>query len=299
MDIDAGHRQHAGVYESDFACLPLKIVHVHRTRDALAPEDLVLLNLFWKPPVTVHIAEEQLPTRGEDTVCFADHTGLVWAEIHHTVADDKVLRLVFDACLVQVLDKTLDKLHVGLSIAERRLAELFDILLRHRQLLICHVHASHKSGLTNQSSRNVAVATTARAKVQDTPPRDAEGNGCATAVKLFVDLRRHLLDQAQNLRVRPSGSCAGAGLQVLAGGEHFSVVVLHAFIRALPVRTRPGLGRVAVCGGAVGGGRRHYGSVKHQGGGGQQGLWKRCLGSTGCGVRYTLSFREMVEGLGS
>ena len=89
----------------------------------------MLSHSLGKPPVAVHITEVELPSGRQNSIRLAEHSLLVWAEVHDAIANDEVHRLVQDASLIQALDLALHKPHVRLPEAER-VAVLLRVLPR-------------------------------------------------------------------------------------------------------------------------------------------------------------------------
>ena len=225
-DQDLCNIKNAGVSEANVARLALKVLLVHRPCNTFAPEHLVVLHGLGKASVAVDVREVEFTSGAECVVRALEDSRLVGAEVDHAVADNDVDGLEGDARLNDLLNVSVVEFEVRLRIPKLR-REVHDVLACNLNLLLRHVNALDRSVLPNQVRRKVAVATASRAKVQNVEALNAEGKRGAASVELLVDLRGDLLEGLQHHRVRAARGSAGRGLEILAGGEHLAVVLLH------------------------------------------------------------------------
>lgn len=79
---------------------------------------LMILDMLWEASVTINITEVELASICEHSICLLQDSLLIRAQVDHTVADDKVKRLISYPSFIKVLYMSLNKTHICLLVAE-------------------------------------------------------------------------------------------------------------------------------------------------------------------------------------
>mmetsp|Transcript_10403 Transcript_10403/g.27838 ORF Transcript_10403/g.27838 Transcript_10403/m.27838 type:complete len:359 (+) Transcript_10403:320-1396(+) len=225
----------------------VEIVPIQCTRYALAPQHLVLFKCLRHPPISIHVAEVKLPAWLKQPVSFTQDRLFVRAQVDHAIAHDDVERRAPEIQLVQPLDVAELELHV--AVAELLCVPAL-VLDGDIELLLGHVDPDHAAGGPDELRRDVNVAASTAAQVQDRKALQVVGKAQPAAVVLLVDLVVDLRHRLLDVLGRGGDGAAGVGLQVLRCLQMLRIVLLHDILGALEVGTHLSLevrpGHVAV-----------------------------------------------------
>mmetsp|Transcript_32592 Transcript_32592/g.76786 ORF Transcript_32592/g.76786 Transcript_32592/m.76786 type:complete len:327 (+) Transcript_32592:86-1066(+) len=143
LDFDRRLHQDAWIFEPGSLGVTDEVVDVQGPRNALPPEDLVLLHVLRQAAIAVHIRKVKLSSGLERAVHFVDDRGLVWREVDHAVGDHEIHGLGLDSRVRKLLNVAFDEVEVRLLVSQRFGAEVVCVITCHLQLLGSHINASH------------------------------------------------------------------------------------------------------------------------------------------------------------
>eukprot|EP00128_Syssomonas_multiformis_P013320 Colp12_sorted_trinity150504_noHs@10098 len=163
-DCDRRVIHQTGVGEAGLLCHVEEIVPIQGPREALSVQHGVLLQGLRDPPVTVYIAEVKLTTRFEHTEGLSQDCVLVGGKIDHAVGDDNIEIILLKTNIAEPFNIALLELDIWRLVSKGLSVEV-DVLARHGDLLVSHIHANNSSIFAHEARRKKAVSTRARPQI--------------------------------------------------------------------------------------------------------------------------------------